>query len=126
MVPVIKYADRKDLRAFGTEFRKLVDQARSGHISPDDIQGGSFTITNLGTYDILTFVPVINLPEAAILALGKISPKPVVIGDAIAIRQMWMLALVVDHRIVDGAPAAKFLQYIKNQIENPDEVKLIM
>jgi pyruvate dehydrogenase E2 component (dihydrolipoamide acetyltransferase) len=126
MVPVIKDADRKDLRTFGTEFRKLVDQARSGHISPDDIQGGSFTITNLGTYDILTFVPVINLPEAAILALGKISPKPVVVGDAIAIRQMWMLALVVDHRIVDGAPAAKFLQYIKNQIENPDEVKLIM
>ncbi len=126
MVPVIKDADRMDLRTFGTEFRKLVDQARSGHISPDNIQGGSFTITNLGTYDILTFVPVINLPEAAILALGKISPKPVVVGDAIAIRQMWMLALVVDHRIVDGAPAAKFLQYIKNQIENPDEVKLIM
>ena len=121
MVPVIRDVDRKSMREFGTQFRQLVEQARSGHIAPDNLKGGSFTITNLGNYDILTFVPVINLPEAAILALGKIAPKAVVVGDAIAIRQMWMLALVVDHRIVDGAPAAKFLQFIKDEIENPDE-----
>ena len=121
MVPVIRDVDQKNLRQFGTQFRQLVEQARSGHIAPDDLKGGTFTITNLGTYDILTFVPVINLPEAAILALGKITPKAVVVGDAIAIRQMWMLALVVDHRIVDGAPAAKFLQFIKDEVENPDE-----
>ena len=99
----------------------LVDRARQGKALPDDLTGGTFTITNLGTYDILTFVPVINLPEAAILALGKITPKAVAVGDAIAIRQMWMLALVVDHRIVDGAPAAKFLQFIKDEVETPDE-----
>jgi pyruvate dehydrogenase E2 component (dihydrolipoamide acetyltransferase) len=121
MVPVIRDVDQKNLRQFGTQFRKLVEQARTGHIALDDLKGGTFTITNLGTYDILTFVPVINLPEAAILALGKIAPKPIVVGDAIAIRQMWMLALVVDHRIVDGAPAAKFLQFIKDEVENPDE-----
>ena len=121
MVPVIRDVDQKNLRQFGTQFRQLVEQSRSGHIAPDDLKGGTFTITNLGTYDILTFVPVINLPEAAILALGKITPKAVVVGDAIAIRQMWMLVLVVDHRIVDGAPAAKFLQFIKDEVENPDE-----
>ena len=121
MVPVIRDVDQKNLRQFGTQFRLLVKQARSGHIAPDDLKGGTFTITNLGTYDILTFVPVINLPEAAILALGKIAPRAVVVGNAIVIRQMWMLALVVDHRIVDGAPAAKFLQFIKDEVENPDE-----
>jgi pyruvate dehydrogenase E2 component (dihydrolipoamide acetyltransferase) len=121
MVPVIRDVDRKGLHEFGTQFRQLVQQARSGHIALDDLKGGSFTITNLGSYDILTFVPVINLPEAAILAVGKITPKAVAVGDAIAVRQMWMLALVVDHRIVDGAPAAKFLQFIKDEIENPDE-----
>ncbi len=121
MVPVIHDVDQKSLREFGSHFRQLVEQARSGRIALDDLKGGSFTITNLGNYDILTFVPVINLPEAAILAVGRITPKPVAVGDAIAIRQMWMLALVVDHRIVDGAPAAKFLQFIKDEIENPDE-----
>jgi pyruvate dehydrogenase E2 component (dihydrolipoamide acetyltransferase) len=121
MVPVIRDVDQKNLRQFGTQFRQLVEQARTGHIALDDLKGGTFTITNLGSYDILTFVPVINLPEAAILALGKITSKALVVGDAIAIRQMWMLALVVDHRIVDGAPAAKFLQFIKDEVENPDE-----
>lgn len=124
MVPVIRDVDQKNLREFGNQFRQLVEQARSGHISPDDLNGGTFTITNLGNYDILTFVPVINLPEAAILAVGRITPKAVAVGDAIAIRQMWMLALVVDHRIVDGAPAAKFLQFIKDEIENPVETFL--
>ena len=121
MVPVIRDVDQKSLREFGSHFRQLVEQARSGRIALDDLKGGSFTITNLGNYDILTFVPVINLPEAAILAVGRITPKPIAAGDAIAIRQMWMLALVVDHRIVDGAPAAKFLQFIKDEIENPDD-----
>jgi pyruvate dehydrogenase E2 component (dihydrolipoamide acetyltransferase) len=125
MVPVIRNADQKTLLQFGSEFRQLVEKARSGRIHPDDLQGGTFTITNLGMYDILTFVPVINLPEAAILAVGKITPKPVAVGDAIAVRQMWMLGLVVDHRVVDGGPAAKFLQWIKDNIENPDEQQLL-
>jgi pyruvate dehydrogenase E2 component (dihydrolipoamide acetyltransferase) len=119
LVPVIKDVDQKGLRAFGEEFRRLVDNARTGRSQPDDLSGGSFTITNLGTYDVDSFTPVINLPEAAILGVGRIVPKAVPRGTEIVIRQMWTLSLVFDHRIVDGAPAARFLQMIKTLIEDP-------
>jgi pyruvate dehydrogenase E2 component (dihydrolipoamide acetyltransferase) len=119
LVPVIRDVDQKGLRAFGEEFRRLVDSARAGRSQPDDLSGGSFTITNLGTYDVDSFTPVINLPEAAILGVGRIVPKAVPRGTEIVIRQMWTLSLVFDHRIVDGAPAARFLQMIKTLIEDP-------
>ncbi|NSW51800.1 MAG: 2-oxo acid dehydrogenase subunit E2 [Anaerolineae bacterium] len=119
LVPVIRDADQKSLQAFGTEFRSMVDRARNGRALPDDLSGGTFTITNLGMYDVDAFTPVINLPEAAILGVGKIAPKPVVVDGEIQIRQMWTLSLVFDHRLVDGAPAARFLQFIKQVIEDP-------
>ncbi|MBN2048771.1 MAG: 2-oxo acid dehydrogenase subunit E2 [Anaerolineaceae bacterium] len=119
LVPVIRDADQKSLQEFGTEFRALVDRARNGRALPDDLTGGTFTITNLGMYDVEAFTPVINLPEAAILGVGKIQQKPVVIDGAIVVRDMWTLSLVFDHRIVDGAPAARFMQYIKQVIEDP-------
>jgi len=119
LVPVIKDADQKSLRQFGEEFRRLVDGARIGRSHPDDLSGGTFTITNLGMYDVDAFTPVINLPEAAILGVGRIAPKAVPRGNEIVIRQMWTLSLVFDHRIVDGAPAARFLQMIKTLIEDP-------
>ncbi|CAG1014193.1 pyruvate dehydrogenase E2 component (dihydrolipoamide acetyltransferase) [Anaerolineales bacterium] len=119
LVPVIKDADKKNLRQFGENFRRMVDGARSGRSLPDDLSGGTFTITNLGMYDIDAFTPVINLPEAAILGVGRIAPKAVPHGDQIVIRQMWTLSLVFDHRLVDGAPAARFLQMIKSLIEDP-------
>jgi pyruvate dehydrogenase E2 component (dihydrolipoamide acetyltransferase) len=119
MVPVIRDTDKKNLRQFGAEFRELVDRARKGRSLPDDISGGTFTITNLGMYDVDAFTPVINMPEAAILGLGRIAPKPVVKDGKVEIRQMWTLSLVFDHRLVDGAPAARFLQYIKQLIEEP-------
>jgi pyruvate dehydrogenase E2 component (dihydrolipoamide acetyltransferase) len=119
IVPVIRDADQKNLRQFGTEFRSLVEQARSNRLLPDDLTGGTFTITNLGMYDIDAFTPVINLPEAAILGVGRIAPKPVARGESVVVRQMWTLSLVFDHRLVDGAPAARFLQYIKQLIEEP-------
>jgi pyruvate dehydrogenase E2 component (dihydrolipoamide acetyltransferase) len=119
LVPVIRDADVKSLRQFGVEFRELVERARQGRSLPDDLNGGTFTITNLGMYDVDGFTPVINLPEAAILGVGRISPKPVVRGESIAVRQMWTLSLVFDHRLVDGAPAARFLQHIKQLIEEP-------
>ena len=119
LVTVIKDADRKNVREFGAEFRQLVDRARLGRSLPDDLTGGSFTITNLGMFDIDAFTPVINLPEAAILGVGRIAAKPVVRANAVEIRQMWTLSLVFDHRLVDGAPAARFLQYIKQMIEEP-------
>jgi pyruvate dehydrogenase E2 component (dihydrolipoyllysine-residue acetyltransferase) len=122
LVPVIRDADRKTLREFGAEFREMVDRARNGKSLPDDLTGGSFTITNLGMYDIEGFTPVINLPEAAILGVGRIIPKWVYRPEspnAPVLRQMMTLSLVFDHRVVDGAPAARFLQYIKGLVEEP-------
>jgi pyruvate dehydrogenase E2 component (dihydrolipoamide acetyltransferase) len=119
LVPVIRNADQKSLRQFGAEFRQLAEGARTGRISPDALTGGTFTITNLGMYDVDAFTPVINLPEAAILGVGRIAEKAVVRDGAIVARHMWTLSLVFDHRLVDGAPAARFLQYIKDLIEEP-------
>ena len=107
------------MRQFGAEFRTLAEQARNGRSLPDDLTGGTFTITNLGMYDIDAFTPVINLPEAAILGVGRIAPKPVARGENVVVRQMWTLSLVFDHRLIDGAPAARFLQSIKQMIEEP-------
>jgi pyruvate dehydrogenase E2 component (dihydrolipoamide acetyltransferase) len=119
LVPVIRNADQKGLRAFGTEMRELVERAREGRSLPDDLSGGTFTITNLGMYDVDAFTPIINLPEAAILGVGRIQPKAVVKDGEIVARKMWTLSLAFDHRLVDGAPAARFLQRIKQLIENP-------
>ncbi len=119
LVPVIRDADKKGLRQFGQEFRSLAERARQGKALPDELSGGTFTITSLGPFDVDAFTPVINLPEAAILGVGRIAPKAVVREGQIVARQMWTLSLVFDHRLVDGAPAARFLQAIKAMIEEP-------
>jgi len=119
LVPVIRDTDRKSLHQFGEEFRELVERARLGRSLPEDLSGGTFTITNLGMHDIDGFTPVINLPEAAILGVGRITAKPVVRNGEIVVRQMWTLSLVFDHRLVDGAPAARFFQFIKQLVEEP-------
>ncbi len=119
LVPVIRNADQKGLRAFGTELRVLVERARAGKSLPDDLTGGTFTITNLGMHEVDAFTPIINLPEVAILGVGRIQSKPVVRDGEIVVRQMWTLSLAFDHRVVDGAPAARFLQRIKQLVENP-------
>jgi pyruvate dehydrogenase E2 component (dihydrolipoamide acetyltransferase) len=119
LVPVIRGADTLGLREFGTRFRDLVDRARVGKSLPDELTGGTFTITNLGMHEIDAFTPVINLPELAILGVGRIQPKPVVREGQIVVRQMVTLSLTFDHRLVDGAPAARFLQRIKQLVESP-------
>jgi pyruvate dehydrogenase E2 component (dihydrolipoamide acetyltransferase) len=119
LVPVIRDADQKSLHQFGNDFRLLVERARNSRSLPDDLTGGTFTITNLGMYEVDAFTPVINLPQAAILGVGRIAPKVVAYHGEAAIRQMWTLSLVFDHRLTDGAPAARFLQYIKHLIEEP-------
>jgi pyruvate dehydrogenase E2 component (dihydrolipoamide acetyltransferase) len=124
VVPVIRNVDQKDLQTVGSEFRQYVEEVRANKINPDHISGGSFTITNLGMYDVDGFTPVINLPEAAILGVGRIAPKPVVRGEQVIIRKIVTLSLAFDHRLADGAPAARFLQYIKQLIEEPGEVTL--
>jgi pyruvate dehydrogenase E2 component (dihydrolipoamide acetyltransferase) len=125
IVPVIRDADQKNLRQFGSEFRALVDRARDNRSFPDDLTGSTFTITNLGKYDIDAFTPVINLPEAAILGVGRIAPKVVVHNDKATIRQMLTLSLAFDHRLIDGAPAARFLQAIKKMVEEPNLLLII-
>ena len=124
-VPVIKDADSKTLREIGSEFRQRVEEIRSSKILPEALSGGTFTITNLGMYDVDGFTPVINLPEAAILGVGRILDKAVVVEGEVRVRKMMVLSLAFDHRLVDGAPAARFLQVIKEMIESPDEKTLI-
>ena len=119
LVPVIRDADKLGLREFGSRFRELVGRARVGKSLPDELTGGTFTITNLGMHEIDAFTPIINLPELAILGVGRIQPKPVVREGQIVVRQMVTLSLTFDHRLVDGAPAARFLQRIKHLVESP-------
>ncbi len=119
LVPVIHDADRLGLQAFGAEFRTLVERARAGKSLPDDFAGGTFTITNLGMYGVDAFTPIINLPEAAILGVGRIVARPVVREGQVVVRQMMTLSLAFDHRLVDGAPAARFLQRIGQLVEQP-------
>jgi len=119
LVVVIRDADRKGLRQLGTEFRTLVERVRVGKSLPDDLSGSTFTITNLGMYGVDAFTPVINLPEAAILGVGRIVDKPVVRDGQVVVRSMLTLSLAFDHRLTDGAPAARFLQRIGRLIEQP-------
>lgn len=117
LVPVLKDVDRKTIEALHKEFSELAERALAGKSTPRDLEGGTFTITNLGAQEVESFMPVINLPECAILAIGAIMPKAVAANEAVVVRKMMALTLVFDHRIVDGAAAAKFLQRIKHLLE---------
>ena len=122
LVPVVRDAQAKGLRQIAQETAALIERARAGRLSADEMRGGTFTITNLGPYAIDAFTPIINLPECAILGLGRITPKVVVVDERTertAIRQMMFLSLTFDHRLVDGAPAARFLQRLKQLAEQP-------
>jgi pyruvate dehydrogenase E2 component (dihydrolipoamide acetyltransferase) len=119
IVPVIRKADKKSLTEISSTLRQLVEKARTSNLSPDDVMGGTFTITNLGMFEVDAFAPIINPPQAAILGIGRIVKKPVVINDQIEIRPMMTITLQFDHRILDGAQAAQFLRNVKRIFENP-------
>jgi pyruvate dehydrogenase E2 component (dihydrolipoyllysine-residue acetyltransferase) len=122
LVPVVRDAQDKTLRQIAAESASLVERARGGTLKADEMSGSTFSLSNLGMYDIDAFTPIINLPECAILGIGRITPKVVVLdaeAERTAIRQMMFLSLTFDHRLVDGAPAARFLQRIKQFIEQP-------
>jgi len=129
IVPVIKDADQKNLLGLTKSVNDLAERSRSNKLSPDDIQEGTFTITNFGQFGSLTGSPIINQPQAAILGLGTIHKQPVVLetpeGDVIAIRQRMILSLAFDHRIVDGALGGKFLKRLAEILENFDESQTI-
>lgn len=124
IVPVIKNADQKNLLGIVKDVNDLADRSRKNKLNPDDIAGGTFTITNFGTFDSLTGVPVINQPQVAILGIGTIKKRPWVLetadGDVIAIRHICMLSLSYDHRLVDGALAGMFIKRIQQILEGFD------
>ncbi|HBD64394.1 MAG TPA: hypothetical protein DC038_08165 [Clostridiales bacterium] len=125
IVPVVKDADRKGLKAINTETKELIGKSKNNTLSPDEMSGATFTISNLGGYDIDGFNPVINLPESAILGVGRIVRKPVVNkNDEIVPASMMVLSLSFDHRVMDGATAAKFLKDLKGYMEDPDNMYL--
>ena len=120
LVPVIRNVAGLNLRDVAVQSKSLVQQAREGKITAAQMQGGVFTITNLGAFGIDSFTPVINYPEAAILGLGAIRKEPVFLDDGQVVAQLQLaLSLTFDHRIVDGAPAARFLQALVSAISNP-------
>ncbi len=119
LVPVIRDADHLGVAELATRFRALVAKAREGKSLPDELTGGHFTITNLGMFGVDMFTPIINLPECAILGVGRIRPEPVAVGQDVQVRQTMWLSLTFDHRLVDGAPAARFLQALARYVESP-------
>lgn len=124
IVPVIKNADRLNLMGIASNVNDLASRARDNKLKPDEIQGGTFTITNFGTFGNTTGTPIINQPQVAILGIGAIVKKPAVIetpaGDAIAIRHKMILSLAYDHRVVDGALGGMFLKRISDYLEDFD------
>ncbi|MFN8059170.1 MAG: dihydrolipoamide acetyltransferase family protein [Vicinamibacterales bacterium] len=120
IVPVIKHADEKNLLGLSRAIADLAGRARAKQLKPDDVQGGTFTITNPGSLGTLLGMPIINQPQVAILGVGAIEKRVVVIDDAIGIRQRGYLTLGYDHRLIDGAVADEFLARVKKGIENFD------
>ena len=119
IVPVIRNADQRRVLAIARESQRLAELARSGKLRPEDFSGGTFTVSNLGMFDVDSFTAVINPPESAILAVGSITPTPVVVDGQVVVRDRMKVTLSSDHRAIDGATAARFLQEVKRLLEEP-------
>ena len=119
ITPVVRAADQKSLSQIAAEVRELAERARSKRLKPEEYTGATFSISNLGMFGIDEFTAVINPPEGAILAIGAMTPKPVVRDNDIVIRQIMRVTMSCDHRVIDGATGAKFLQTFKKILENP-------
>jgi pyruvate dehydrogenase E2 component (dihydrolipoamide acetyltransferase) len=119
VAPVVHNAAKLDLREIVTQRRDLTERARAGKLRPSDITGGTFTISNLGMFDVDAFTAIISPPQAAILAVGRIADRVVVVEDRPAVRPMMTLTLSSDHRVVDGARVAQFMQAVAQAITQP-------
>lgn len=119
LVPVIRHADMKSLSQIDAEVRELAGKAKNRKLQPEEMQGNTFTISNLGMFDIEEFTAIINPPDSCILAVGSIVKKPIVKGDEIVVGNMMKVTLSCDHRVVDGATGAQFLQTLKAILEEP-------
>ena len=122
LVPVIRDADQRSFAAIEQSIAQYATRARDGTIAVDDLQGGTFTITNGGTFGSLLSTPILNPPQSAILGMHAMKKRPVVVDDQIVIRPMMYLALSYDHRLIDGRDAVSFLVRIKECIENPERM----
>jgi pyruvate dehydrogenase E2 component (dihydrolipoamide acetyltransferase) len=119
LVPVLREADRKSIVQIARETREKIERALAGRSLPDELSGGTFTLTNLGMYGIDAFTPIINPPELAILGIGRIEQKPAAYQGSVQLRHRMALSLSFDHRLVDGGPAARFLRRVTELIEKP-------
>ncbi len=119
IVPVIKNVASLGIGEISAQIKDMAERARTNKLMPDEISGGTFTITNLGMYGVDSFTPIINQPESAILGVNRIVEKPVVVKGAVVVRPMMNLSLSFDHRLIDGALAARFLGKVKELLENP-------
>jgi len=119
LVPVIKDADRKSLGTLSREIAALATKLRTTGASRDELEGGTFTITNLGGLGGTAFTPIVNYPEVAILGLSRSSPAPVYVNDRFEARPMLPLSLSYDHRLIDGADGVRFLRWVADRLEHP-------
>lgn len=122
VVPVVRGVTEKSLWEISAELQDLIQRARADQLTPDDMQGGTFTITNIGSYGSRWATPILNPPEVAILATGLIAEKPVVRGGQLAIGQLMGCSLTFDHRIIDGAAAGRFMARLRELLEKPESV----
>ena len=120
VVPVIRNVERKSVGEIDQQINSLGATARAGQLTPDDMKGSTFTVTNSGVFGSLLFTPIINLPEVAVLGMGKVADAPVVREGVVVASKVMYLCLSYDHRAVDGATAVQFLQAVKNRLENPE------
>ena len=119
LVPVVRNVEKLTLNDLALRSKELIEKARRGRLTPDEMGGGTFTVTNLGLYRIDAFTPIINWPECAVLGVGRIHKQPAVVDDQIVPRDLMTLSLTFDHRVVDGGPAARFLHALCEGIEDP-------
>ena len=125
IVPVVRAADTKDVVSLGREIASLAERSRANQLKPSDVEGGVFSITNLGAFAIDAFTPALNPPQAAILGVGRARKAPAVINGSIEVRTVMALSLTFDHRVVDGVPAAAFLQDLILSLQEPGSAGLI-
>jgi pyruvate dehydrogenase E2 component (dihydrolipoamide acetyltransferase) len=124
IVPTVKQANKKSITQIAQETKDMGQRSKKNELTPEELTGSTFTVSNLGPFKVDLFIPVINPPETAILALGQIKKKPVVVDDRIEVRSMMMASCAVDHRVLDGAPAGQFLEALKDYLENPFFMKV--
>jgi 2-oxoglutarate dehydrogenase E2 component (dihydrolipoamide succinyltransferase) len=124
VVPVVRDAQALDLAGLEREVGRLAIRARDGQLTPQELSGGTFTITNGGVFGSLLSTPILNPPQSAILGMHKIEKRPVAEGDAVVVRPMMYVALSYDHRLIDGEQAVTFLVKVKERIEDPERMLL--